>query len=129
MIRRASLICLLASPVQADDLTAPDYFVDTVVATGIAQQLARACPTLSLNPQSVAKDSDDLMNQLADDGIMSADEMPWTEDANTRIGAQVQAFLTRTGLDAPTEAKVCDAGLAEIAEDTAIGRYLLEVPA
>lgn len=108
---------------------APDYFVDTVVSTGIAQQLARACPTLSLNPQSVAKDSDDLMNQLAADGIMSAEEMPWAEDANARIEAQVQAFMTRTGLDEPTEAKVCETGLAEIAEDTAIGRYLLEVPA
>nr|WP_255596672.1 DUF5333 family protein [Cognatishimia sp. MH4019] len=122
-------MCLLASPVLAEDQTAPDYFVDTVVATGVAQQLARACPTLSLNPQTVAKDSDELMNQLAADGVMSAEEMPWAEDANTRIEAQVQAFLTRTGLDEPTQDKVCDVGLTEIAEETAIGRYLLEVPA
>lgn len=128
MIRRAALICLLAGPVVAEDSVAPDYFVDTVVATGVAQQLARACPTLSLNPQTVAKDSDGLMNQLAADGIMSAEEMPWAEDANARIEAEVQAFLTQYGLEKPSEQKVCDAGTAEIAEGSDIGRYLLEVP-
>lgn len=128
MIRCTILACVLASAAVADDAVAPDYFVDTVVATAIAQQLARACPTLSLNPQSVAKDSDDLMNQLAADGITSSDEMPWAEDANTRIDAQMQAFSMKYDLDAPTQEKVCDAGDAEIADETSIGRYLLEVP-
>ena len=123
-----AVICLLAGPVAAEDTVAPDYFVDTVVATGVAQQLARACPTLSLNPQSVAKDSEAMLAKLSEIGVDSAEDMPWAEDANTRIDADVQAFLTRYGLDAPTEETVCSAGMAEIAEETAIGRYLLEIP-
>lgn len=128
MIRNAVLFCLLAGPVLAEDAVAPDYFVETVVATGVAQQLARACPTLSLNPQTVAKDSDGLMNRLAEDGIMLASEMPWADDASARIEAEVEAFVAEYGLDAPTEEKVCGAGRAEIAAESAIGRYLLEVP-
>ena len=129
MIWRAAALCLLAAPVWAEDAVAPDYFVDTVMATSVAQQLARACPKLSLNPQTVAKDSDDLMNQLASDGIMSPSQMPWAADANMRIEIKVQAFLTEYGLDAPSEDKVCEAGLAEISAGSEIGRYLLEVPA
>ncbi len=128
MIRAALLLGLTAMPALAQDgPRAPDYFVDVVVASGIAQQLALSCPDLSLNPQTVAKDSDDLLNRLADDGITDPNSMPWAEDANARIDTQVQDFLLQYRLDEPSEEKVCGAGKTEILNETTVGRYLLDV--
>lgn len=128
MIRALFLAGLMAGSAMAQEgPRAPDYFVDIVVASGIAQQLALSCPDLSLNPQSVAKDSDALLDRLAEDGITDPNDMPWAEDANLRIDAQVQDFLTQYELDEPSQEKVCGAGKTEILNATAVGRYLLDV--
>ena len=43
---------------------APDYFVEAVVASTTAQQIARACEALSLDPPKVQKMTADVLQRL-----------------------------------------------------------------
>jgi hypothetical protein len=108
--------------------TAPSYFVETVVATTTAQALAQSCPTLSLNPVTVASGTDDVLARLTADGLDPTQSGAWQEDANRQMQEMQTAFVAKHRLSEPNEDLVCAAGLAEIAEGSEIGRYLVEVP-
>ncbi|PRY21514.1 hypothetical protein CLV78_109127 [Aliiruegeria haliotis] len=112
-----------------DKQPAPGYFIDTIVATTTAQNIALACPTLSFELLRASRVSGKVLEQLAKDGFDEANLEATMEDPAERIRAAQTAFLDKHDLPkqgAEFEA-VCAAGLAEIAEGTEIGLYLLEI--
>lgn len=106
---------------------APDYYLDVLIATTTAQQLALSCPTLSVNLPAMAEASGAVINRLSEDGFDMTAEKTGMADASAAIAARQTAFVEKYGLDAPTEARVCAAGRAEIAAGTVMGSYLIEV--
>ena len=120
---------LTASVAWADLRPAPGSFLDTVVAASTAQQLALACPILSINPGVITEASSQVMARLEDEGFDITREDLGMEDATAAIRARQNAFLEKHGLfDGAPTADVCASGISEIAEATAIGQFLLEVP-
>ena len=126
---------LIAGPALAQDAAeevelkpAPDYFVETVVATTTAQQLALSCRALSLNPPVVQQATSEILARLEEDGFDVERADGGMDDPSDRFTALQQAFLEKHGLsEGIDEASVCRAGLAEINEGTEIGGYLLVV--
>lgn len=107
---------------------APDYFVETIVALTIAQQVARSCKTLSVNPVEAQKASASVMERLAADGFNV--DAPHEEmiDPSERAVEMQQAFLAKHSLvEGIGEEDVCAAGRAEMAEGSETGSYLIEV--
>ena len=107
---------------------APDYFVAAVVASTTAQQLAVSCDTLSLDPPKVQTLTANVLEKLDEDGfdISRADGGMLAPD--DRFELLQQAFMLKHDLTGViTSEMVCAAGLAEIAEDTPIGRLLVEL--
>jgi hypothetical protein len=117
-----------ASAAQAADRPAPAYFVDAVMATTTAKQLAFACPQISINPVVVSGDAEVVMGQLNTDGFDTSLESLGMVDPTQDIAAMQVAFMDKHQLaeGAATET-VCTAAKAEIAEGSRIGTYLLEV--
>lgn len=128
MIRAAAILAICASVAQAADRPAPAYFVDAVMATTTAKQLALACPQISINPVVVSGDAEVVMDQLSTDGFDTALESLGMVDPSQDIAAMQIAFMDKHKLaeGAATET-VCTAAKAEIAEGSRIGTYLLEV--
>lgn len=129
MIRAIFISCALcATPVWAELRPAPAYFLDAIVATSTAQQLAQSCPDISIDPVIVSQASGDVLTQLEADGFdVSADDMGML-DASAEIQERQDAFLTKHALSngAQTD-EVCAAARLEMAEGTQIGTYLVEV--
>jgi len=129
VIRTAIIACVaLATPAWAELRPAPDYFLDAIVATSTAQELARACPTVSIDPVVLGNASGDVLSQLEEDGFdVLADDLGM-EDTGPGIKLRQDAFVAKHGLanGAETEA-VCAAARSEMAEGTQIGTYLVEV--
>lgn len=129
MIRAAIIACALcATPAWADLRPAPGYFLDAIVATSTAQQLALSCPEVSIDPVIIGKASGAVLTQLEADGFdVNAADMGML-DASADIQARQEAFVAKHGLaeGASTEA-VCAAARAEMADGTDIGTYLVEV--
>lgn len=128
MIRVAAIFAVCASAAQAADRPAPAYFVDAVMATTTAKQLALACPQISINPVVVSKDAEAVMNQLNTDGFDTSLESLGMVDPSQDIAVMQVAFMDKHKLAEGAAAKiVCAAAKAEIAEGSRIGTYLLEV--
>ena len=132
--RRIPLIALavalpgLAAAQERVLLPAPDYFIAAVVASTTAQELARACPTLSLNPPKLQEMTSNLLLQLEDDGFDIGRPDAGMESSEERFVERQQMFLHTHGLDKnPSTEKVCAAGLSEIASESDIGALLVEV--
>ncbi|WP_068115044.1 DUF5333 family protein [Tropicimonas marinistellae] len=108
---------------------APGYFLETIVATTTAQNLALACPYLSFDIFRASTVSDDVLARLADDGFDAKNLEATMADPADEIRRMQQAFLVKHGLprDGADFEAVCAAGLAEIAEGTAIGGFLTEI--
>jgi hypothetical protein len=128
VIRAAVIFALCASAVQAADRPAPDYFVDAVMATTTAKQLALACPQISINLVVVSNDAEVVMSQLKTDGFDTGQETLGMVDPTQDIAVMQVAFMDKHKLaeGAATET-VCAAAKAEIAAGSRIGTYLLEV--
>lgn len=130
-----SVALLIAGPALAQDAAeavelkpAPDYFVETVVATTTAQQLALSCAALSLNPPVVQQATSEVLSRLEADGFDVGRTDGGMDDPSDRFTALQQAFLQKHGLrEGIDEASVCRAGMAEINEGSEIGSYLLVV--
>ncbi|GIT92916.1 hypothetical protein JANAI62_33740 [Jannaschia pagri] len=124
-----TLACCLATPVAAEDLRpAPEYFVTAAMETSTAQILAVNCSTLSVDLGAMARRSEATLVRLTEDGFTPQALAEGMEDPSDAIAVLQQAFLSKHGLsDGAAESVVCDAGLAEIAEETGIGALLLEV--
>ncbi len=127
---RASLITsvALATPAWAELRPAPEYFLDVIVATSTAQELARACPTVSIDPVVVGNASGAVLSQLEEDGFdVLADDLGM-EDTGPGIQQRQDAFVAKHGLADRADAEtVCAAARLEMAEGTQIGTYLVEV--
>ncbi len=129
MIRATVISCALcASPAWAELRPAPGYFLDAIVATSTAQQLALSCPGVSIDPVAVSRGTDDVLIRLETDGFdVNSDDMGML-DASTEIQERQDAFLTKHALSNGAEADdVCAAARVEMAEGTQIGTYLMEV--
>lgn len=107
---------------------APDYFVTGAFETSTAQILALSCPSLSVDLGAMARRSGEVLDRLTADGFTPRTLESDMSDPAPAIAALQDAFRTRRGLpDGASEAEVCAAGAAEIAEGTGIGALLLEL--
>ena len=113
----------------AADRPAPAYFLDVVMASSTAQQLALACPSISVDVIVVAKASGEVMTQLETDGFDTTTDSLGMTDTSDAFAARQDAFLARHDLqDGATADVVCAAARAEMAQGTLIGSYLMEAP-
>ena len=121
------MAALLAGPAWAQDRAAPGYYIEALVATTAAQQLALACPQVSVNPVNAKLYAEEVMARLEADGFdLTAPDLGMS-DATGALEAQRLAFLNRHGLgEGAAQDVVCTAARAEIAEGGAIGHLLLE---
>lgn len=129
MIRAILIACALcASPAWAELRPAPGYFLDAIVATSTAQQLAQSCSEISIDPVVVSQASSDVLTQLEADGFnVNADDMGML-DASEEIQQRQDAFLAKHALTNGAQTDdVCAAARVEMAEGTQIGTYLVEV--
>ncbi|WP_172676925.1 DUF5333 family protein [Aestuariivita boseongensis] len=112
----------------ADLRPAPGYFLDAIVATSTAQQLARSCPEVSVDPVVISRSTGEVLGQLEADGFDVNQSDMGMLDASADIKSRQDAFLAKHSLadGASTEA-VCAAAKLEIADETLIGSYLVEV--
>ncbi|MEP3920988.1 DUF5333 family protein [Ascidiaceihabitans sp.] len=119
--------CCVAGTGQAAERPAPDYYLDALIDTTTAQQLALSCPTLSVNLPRVAQATGDVIARLEEDGFTMTAEQTGMEDATDALASRQDAFVTKYGLQNPSADAVCAAGRAEIQEGTVMGSYLIEV--
>ncbi len=128
---RTAIICVtlgLAVQVQAADRPAPDYFIDAVMATTTAKQLALACADISINLPVVSADSGAVMDRLKADGFDTATDTLGMTDPSAQIAAMQVAFLDKHNLqEGAAQRDVCSAARVEMAEGSQIGTYLMEV--
>ena len=98
------------------------------MATSTAQQLARACPEISIDPDVVSRASGEILVRLEEDGFDTSTGELGMEDASADILARQEAFLAKHDLaDGASPELVCAAARVEMAEGTQIGGYLVEV--
>lgn len=129
MIRALAITLVLAVPAAAQDLKEPPvYYLDAVMDFTMAEQLARSCATLSVRPDAMQARSAEVLAQLEADGFDTTRADAGMTDPSMEILQRQQAFVERHELpDAPGEPEVCAAGMAEIAADTQMGSFLMEV--
>lgn len=128
---RAILISLtaVAGTAQAEDLReAPEYFIETVFAVSLSGALARACPSLSVDPAAVNRASLALDEKLAADGFPADDPVSGMTGAQAKMDARQDAFMTTYPLIGASTDEVCAAGRAEMAAGSVLGGLLVEVP-
>lgn len=123
----AMFMSMNAGTVSAADRPAPDYYLEALINTTTAQQLALSCPTLSVDLAVMADASGVVINRLEADGFTMTAEQTGMSASTDALAARQQVFVTKHGLDTPTPALVCAAGKAEIAEGTVMGSFLIEV--
>lgn len=106
----------------------PEGYIETTVDLMAAQALARACPTLSVNPIAAQRRSEEVVERLTEAGIDADNISTRMEDPTEAIVAGRDAFLERTGLadGAPPEA-ACAAGQGEVEAGTGVGGLLVEL--
>jgi hypothetical protein len=111
----------------AADRPAPEYYLEALIDTTTAQQLALSCPTLSVDLAAMAEASGVVINRLEVDGFTMTAEQTGMTDSADALAARQDAFVAKHGLDTPSPDLVCAAGKAEIAEGTKMGSFLIEV--
>jgi hypothetical protein len=118
---------LLASAAVAQERSAaPEYFVQTLMATATAENIAELCPTLSFDAAAAADRSTEVMERLAAEGHDTKNLTATLQDPAERVRAMQNKFLGRYGLQRTggDDKLVCDAGMAEIAQGSEIGSFL-----
>lgn len=122
------MLALLAAPAAAETVPAPAYFAEGVFASSTAEALARACPTLTMDPIRAARMSEEVLRRLARDGFDPANLLTRMDDPAPAIAALQDAFLARHGLADDTSPRAaCAAGHATMEEGTPVGALLREV--
>jgi hypothetical protein len=121
---------LAAGAAQAQDLKpAPAYYLDAVVAFTAAEALARSCSTVSVDPVQATAESGRLLDQLRADGFDTTRADAGMEDPTEALNARLTGLMEKHGLAAgATEAQVCAAARAEMAEGGMLAGFLVEVP-
>jgi hypothetical protein len=123
------VVCCAATPVFAQDkVPAPEYFVDTVMATSTAQMLAVSCPTLSVDIARASLLSEGILARLAEDGFEPDTIEARMQDPSAAVGALQEAFVAKHALVGQVTAeRLCEVGRMEMAEGTGIGTLLMGV--
>lgn len=127
VIFRAVAFMMSAHSAVAADTPAPEYYLDALINTTTAQQLALGCPTLSVNLPQIAKATGEVIARLDEDGFTMTAEQTGMTDAAEELAVRQDAFVAKHGLETPSQKAVCAAGVAEIAANTVMGSYLIEV--
>ncbi len=127
-MKAVAALLISALPVVAEQVPAPEYFVTASMESSTAQALAVSCTTLSVDPIAMTRLSEDVLEQLGEDGFLPDNIAERMADPSGAIADLQSAFLARHDLaDGAPEAQVCAAGRREIADGTGIGRLLVEV--
>jgi len=132
-VRRAAIITLglilVSAPAATQELRpAPEYYVDAIVAVTAAQSLARSCSTVSVDPVRMSRESERVLERLAEDGFDPSSPDPSMIDPSAEINARLVALFEGHGLaSGATEAEVCAAASAELASGSAVADLLVEV--
>ena len=130
MIRAAVISLACATPVAAEDLRpAPEYFVDALFATSMAQALAEICEDLGLNFPQMQVTFDTLNTQLSADGFDTEEPFKDMQDMTGQVHQRQSAFLEKHPIEGATPDEACAAARSEMAEGSAIGALLMEEPA
>ena len=123
----ASVCMIGANAVSAADRPAPAYYLEALIDTTTAQQLALSCPSLSVDLAVMAEATGVVINRLEADGFTMTAEQTGMLSSEDALTARQQVFVAKHGLETPTPDLVCAAGKAEIAEGTVMGSFLIEV--
>lgn len=127
---RTFLACLatLATPCLAETRVAPEYYLDALFDASMAQQIALACPALSVNPAATSAMTGQVLERLEADGFDMANPDFDAAQAQAGFAARLSAFAERTGLgDGAATDVVCAVGRSEIDGATKIGALLVAV--
>ncbi len=119
---------LIATPAFAEDLRpAPDYYVEALFSLTMAEALATSCRTVGMDLLAAGAATTGLTEQLAEDGFDTEQPFAQMIDPAPAIRDLQADFLVKhPGLNEPTEEIVCNVALAEMAEETVIGRLLFD---
>jgi len=131
MIRNLVLATALVLPaaVSAQDLRpAPAYFPETLVAINLAEALALACRSVGVDLFATQNAVMELEEKLETDGFDPDNPFAGMIDPAPMMRDLQQAFLDKYPIEGGSEAEVCTAANQEIAEETAIGKYLIADP-
>lgn len=123
----AMLMCS-ALPAWADDLRpAPEYFIEAAVAANTALQIVDTCSQIDGNDASFIASTEVVLLRLTEDGFdPTADDLGMA-DPGEEFAKRSLEFAEKYDLtEAPTEAKVCAAGFAEMEAGSAIGLFLVK---
>ena len=122
----ALAVGLAGGGAEAQTRPAPDYFVEAVIALQAAEQVAKACPDLSLNAPVIQQATMDVMQRLQADGFDVTRADAGMSASKEAFAAAQADFVGRHGLaGSPPAEKVCAAGRSEMSADSLIGRYLI----
>ena len=130
MIWRSLIVTALCSAgaAQAAELrAAPEYYLAALIDSSTAQQLALSCSDLSVDPVRMARLSRDIIDRLEADGFTMTADNTGMADASDILAARQADFVSKHGLQAADEARVCAAGRAEIAEGSGMGLLLIDL--
>ena len=121
---------MAASTVQAQDLRpAPEYYTNAIFSIQMAEALALSCSTVGVDLFATQARVTELDELLAADGFDTDQPFVQMIDPAPVLRDLQSDFLAKHPLQDPTEEKVCAAARTEIAEDTIIGKLLVEDPA
>lgn len=128
MIRALLITLALAAPAAAQELRpTPAYFAQTIFDSSMAQALAQACGTVSVDPGRAAERGEALLIALQEDGFSPTEPQTEMIDPDAAIRSLQEAFVARYALDSPDEARVCEIARAEMDAETGLGLLLVEV--
>jgi hypothetical protein len=122
-------LAALAAPVAAQDRpAAPEWFVGRLVDASMAQAIAGACPTLSVDPLGASTWSQLTLGRLEREGFDPTSPLEGMADPTAALGARQGEVAARLGLaDGASPREACAAGRAEIAAGSELGGLLTEV--
>ena len=125
----AFFLSALSAPAIAQDAgrEAPAYYLDGLFALAAAENVARFCPTLSINLEATSALTTDLLAQLTEEGI-APEDIPKLAGVAEGFDARQAEFMGRHALQGADIETVCAAGRLEIAEATPVGALMRPVP-
>lgn len=126
----AAMVAMAAGPAAAQEplRPTPGYFAEAVFDITMAQALGRSCPSVSLDPVRASARADALLAALEADGFSTDAPQDQMQDPDAAIRDLQAGFVARYAIDQPSEARICEIAMAEIAAATGIGALLVEAP-
>ena len=122
---RPALLVLALGTSAAAETAAPDYYSEALFAVSTAETLVNFCPGIGLDTAALNAAAEAVLNRLAADGI-AGDAIVSLSGVQPAVAVLQAAFTERHGLAEPSEAAICAAARAEMADGSAIGQILTE---